>query len=280
MVAVDGRQVRVQALGLERRRPGTPIVVLEAGSTNSLDIWNQVVPGIAAVAPVVAYDRAGLGQSEWDGAPPTPAHSNRRLRLLLAEIGAEPPYLLVGFSWGGVLVHTFAGAHPREVAGLVFVDPAPVATQTRADALAPFESIGAGRAGYDAYWSTFQSLVANAPPAIRGEVDQIRALAETEPAHRGVQPLPAVPMVVIVAAKYREWPFSRSFPFDARAHFDADLRVRIGMLREWTLASPDGLLVVSNRTTHVVPREEPELITWAIRRVLDSIVGSTSPAMP
>jgi pimeloyl-ACP methyl ester carboxylesterase len=44
------------------------------------------------------------------------------LRLLLERADARPPYVLVGHSFGGLLVRAFACARPDEVAGLVFVD--------------------------------------------------------------------------------------------------------------------------------------------------------------
>jgi hypothetical protein len=41
-------------------------VVFEAGASNSLGVWDRVLPEVAAFAPTLAYDRAGLGESEWD----------------------------------------------------------------------------------------------------------------------------------------------------------------------------------------------------------------------
>jgi hypothetical protein len=72
---------------------------------------------------------------------------------------------------------------------------------------------------------------------------------------------------VLVAAKYLPLP-SMQLPYDAHAHFEVDLRHRIEMLQEWALASPRGTLVVSNHTTHALLREDPELVLWAIKRVL------------
>jgi len=57
MVNVDGRDVRVQVLGLDNRREGAAVVVFEAGATNSLAVWASVLTEIASIAPVVAYDR-------------------------------------------------------------------------------------------------------------------------------------------------------------------------------------------------------------------------------
>ena len=267
MVDVDGHAVRVQAIGLDRRRPGSPILVFEAGAATGLDVWSSVLPSAVSLAPVVTYDRAGLGSSERDNQRPTPRHVANRLRRLLEQLGAKPPYVLVGYSWGGNLARYFAGYHPDDVAGLVFVDPGPIVAQSLAERVAPFDAIGAGRAGFDAYWSRLGVLFERAPPAVRAEVDVFRGLVQLDSAELDLGHIPDVPVVVIIAAKYLPLPMLQ-LPFDARAHFEADVRHRIKLLQEWALASPRGTLVVSNHSTHAVPREDPELIAWAIRRVL------------
>jgi pimeloyl-ACP methyl ester carboxylesterase len=219
---------------------------------------------------VIAYDRAGLGRSEWDSATPTPQHAVNRLRRLLQQIGADPPYVLVGYSWGGILARYFAGYHPRDVAGLVFVDPGPIVTQSPAENLAPFDAIGAGRAGYDASWSGFASLFERATPPARAEFEVYRRLMELDPADRDLRPVPDVPVVVIVAAKYLPLP-AMQLPYDPQALFQVDVRHRIRLLQEWALASPRGTLVMSNHTTHAIMREDPDLVSWAVRRVLAAI---------
>jgi len=266
MIDLDGRAVRVQAIGLQDRRPGTPVIVFEAGASNALEVWRGILPQIASMAPVVAYDRAGLGRSEWDDTSPTPRHVTDRLRRVLRQIGADPPYVLVGFSWGGMLVRCFAGYYPSDVVGLVFVDPGPMVTESLADNLTPFEAIGAGRAGFEAYWSSFTALLADAPQAVRAENQVLRGLLEMNVADRDLRQMPAVPMVVIVAAKYLAVPLK--VPFDLQRHFQADLRYRLRVFNEWVLASPHGTLVMTNNTTHTVPREDPGLIVSAVQRVL------------
>jgi pimeloyl-ACP methyl ester carboxylesterase len=93
MIDLDGRAVRVQVIGLQDRRPGQPVVVFEAGATNSIEVWGGILPQVVSMAPVVAYDRAGLGRSEWDDASPTPVHVADRLRRTLRQVGADPPYV-------------------------------------------------------------------------------------------------------------------------------------------------------------------------------------------
>ncbi|HJU75759.1 MAG TPA: alpha/beta fold hydrolase [Gemmatimonadaceae bacterium] len=266
MVTVDGHAMRVQVLGLENRQPGRPVIVLEAGIIQSLDAWLSLPRALAEIAPVIAYDRAGLGQSAWDNKAPTPRHVTTRLHNMLQQVGAEPPYLLVGYSWGGVLVRYFAGYYPNEIAGIVYVDPGPTVTQSVADNLVPFEAIGAGRAGYDAYWRTFGALFERMSPAGRAEFGAMRSLMESDLAQRDLRPVPNVPVVLIIAAKYLHLE-GIQLPYDTRAHFEADLRHRIKKLEDWVLSSSRGTLIVSNHTTHAIPREDPDLIVWAVRRV-------------
>jgi pimeloyl-ACP methyl ester carboxylesterase len=266
MIDLDGRAVRVQSIGLKDRRPGQPVVVFEAGATNSLEVWGGILPQVASMSPVVAYDRAGLGRSEWDDTSPTPKHVADRLRRVLRQIGADPPYVLVGYSWGGMLARYFAGYYPSDVVGLVFVDPSPMVTESLVDNLMPFEAIGAGRTGFESYWSSFTALLARASPAIRAENQVLRELLERDLADRDLRRIPAVPMVVVVAAKYLAVPLT--VPFDLQRHFQADLRFRLRVFNEWVLASPHGTLVMANNTTHAVPREDPGLIVSAVQRVL------------
>ena len=268
-VDIDGYALRVQTWGLADREPGRPLIVFEAGATNSLEAWDRVTSHLAGTAPLVAYDRAGLGESLWDGETPTPRHVSTRLRRLLREIGAGPPYVLVGHSWGGILMRYFAGYHPSEVAGIVYVDPGPIVTQSLAQEIAPFEEIGAGSAGYDAFWSAYASFVDRAPPAVRAEFNVYRGLMQRESSERDLLPVPDVPVVMILAAK--PYPSLPGLPFDHAEYFQADLRHRIHVLQEWAFASSRGTVVVTNHTSHAVPREDPDLIVWAVRRVLAAI---------
>jgi pimeloyl-ACP methyl ester carboxylesterase len=168
-----------------------------------------------------------------------------------------------------MLMRYFAGYYPGDVVGLVFVDPSPMVTESFADNLTPFEAIGAGRAGFDAYWSNFAALMARASPAVRAELDVLRGLLEVEMANRDLRDIPAVPLVVLVAAKYLAIPIK--VPFELERHFQADLRYRLRVLNEWALASPHGTLVVANNTTHTIPREDPGLVVSAVQRVLGAV---------
>ena len=272
MVTVDGRPMRVHIEGLDRRAPGAPIVVFESGAMNSLDVWRRVLGPVARLAPVVAYDRSGLGQSVWDEQTPTPAHVTAKLRRLLQEVGAPPPYVLVGWSWGGTLARYYAGFFPSDVAGVVYLDPGPIVTNTADEEIAAFVEIGAGRAGYDAFWAAYRGFVERASPAVRAEFDVYHGLMQRAPQGRDLRPAPTVPMALVVAAKPVN--LQLPLPFDQKAYGEADVRHRIRLLQRWVLGAPHGTLIVATNTTHAIPRDDPDLIVSTIERVLSAVRSS------
>jgi pimeloyl-ACP methyl ester carboxylesterase len=126
-----GRMVDVGScrLHLHEQGAGRPVVVLEAGIAASSISWSHVQPRVAEFTTACSYDRAGLGWSERrrDGSRSVSLEQMiEDLDALLREGGLDAPFVLVGHSFGGLLVRAFADAHPERVAGLVLVDPVSV----------------------------------------------------------------------------------------------------------------------------------------------------------
>ena len=110
---------------------GMPPVVFESGIASSSLSWTRVLPGVAAFTQACAYDRAGLAWSEMPRRPRTFTQIVEDLRTVLTHASLQGPYVLVGHSFGCFVVCAYASQYPREIAGLVLVDP-PAASQWRA----------------------------------------------------------------------------------------------------------------------------------------------------
>ena len=102
---------------------GAPAVVFESGFAATSLNWMQVQDAVAEVAQTVAYDRGGLGWSAGVSSARTPAKIAEELRVMLRVAGIPPPYVLVGHSFGGLVMRRYALDFPEEVAGVVLVDP-------------------------------------------------------------------------------------------------------------------------------------------------------------
>jgi hypothetical protein len=127
-VADDGRELALVCWG-----EGAPTVILETGGTN-IDEWSSEAQTgqLAERGRVCTYDRAGTGASD-------PAPNEKRdaddvitdLNALLDAASVDGPYVLLGRSFGGMIVTYYAQEMPEGVLGVVVFDtPAPSAEFT------------------------------------------------------------------------------------------------------------------------------------------------------
>ena len=118
VVDVGGRRMNIYCAGT-----GSPAVILDAGLGDTTAVWSRVQGPIARHTRVCSYDRAGMGFSD----PTTSARDAgaivRDLHALLRRAGIAPPYVLVGHSLAGLYTRLYADRYPRDVAGLVLIDP-------------------------------------------------------------------------------------------------------------------------------------------------------------
>jgi pimeloyl-ACP methyl ester carboxylesterase len=104
---------------------GAPTVVLEAGLDTSGETFAALADSLAATTRVCRYDRAGVGLSATldPGDPdPWPGSSADALAAELESRREATPYVVLGWSYGGMVAQAFATRHPDLTAGLVLED--------------------------------------------------------------------------------------------------------------------------------------------------------------
>jgi pimeloyl-ACP methyl ester carboxylesterase len=257
IVTMDGGAMRVVTAGFEHRKTGQPVVILEAGAGEGLDNWTPVFAQIAPIAPVLAYDRRGIGKSVSDGSTLTLRGVAETLHALFQEMKIPPPYVLVGHSWGGLLTRAYIDRYQTEVVGLVLLDAInpglpreekakTVPPEKRAQVLAPPE---------------FPAIPPDTPPGLRAEMELVKLEMGTDyPEGRSLRAPTGIPIVVITAMPPgRLKNFSEGFgiePYDA-----AGLALR----------SPNGMFIVASHVGHMVHRSDPELVVQVIGHVLKHV---------
>lgn len=102
---------------------GTPTVLFEAGIAATHLNWHHIQEKVARFTSTASYDRSGLGWSSPCRTARTPGNITAELHAMLQSAGIKPPYILVGHSFGGLVMRRYAVTYPEDVAGVVLIDP-------------------------------------------------------------------------------------------------------------------------------------------------------------
>ncbi len=77
---------------------------------------------LATIGRVIIFDRPGYGWSKPNWQPRTSQQINLELQSLLQTAQIQPPYILVGDSFGSYNMRLFAHNYPAQVSGLIMTD--------------------------------------------------------------------------------------------------------------------------------------------------------------
>lgn len=298
--AAPGRLVEVAGVpmhGLVQGRGG-PAVVLESGLGGSALEWEQVAQGLAAQTTVVRRDRPGLGWSQHAKRDRSALSAAAELNTLLGALGVPPPYVLVGHSLGGLHVRAYAALHPEQVAGVVLVDAThehfflrePAARR----AIAVQRKVGAvlavlGRVANGVPHALMRRLaLSTTAPHARAEVERVLATAraldraqrwyfqsfsdETAAVTTSCRQIdelrngphfPPVPLRVITQGRPARNRREQALIDRIRTHYHADLA---GL-------SLNSRHLIAERSGHLVPFDQPEIIVEAVRDILHVLRG-------
>lgn len=306
-----GRMVDIGGWGLHlnctgESRAGQPTVILEAGLGDFSVEWSLVQPAVSNFARVCSYDRAGDGWSELGPHPRTFRQIVYELHTLLHQAGEQPPYIMVGHSYGGWLVRLYQATYPSEVSGMVLVE---------AGASDPWRLMPDGKlvrsselnkgATVPAIKTSGPLKLDDIPPVALRQMREGIAYLSANPNHPPRDKLPPD------ARRMRSWalgqlghvlaavnPFEneelaglravrtkREFPLDDmplvvitrgiseeegpdNKKFEAEHRED---LADMARMSKNGKLVIAMRSGHHVQLDEPELVVTAIQKVMAEI---------
>jgi pimeloyl-ACP methyl ester carboxylesterase len=264
---------------LECRGVGSPTVVLVAGLKASAQDWRiadrsapAVFPEVAKFTRVCAYDRPGTpvgekpSRSDPVAQPTTAADAVADLHALLSAAREAGPYVLVGHSYGGLVVRLYASTYPKDVSGLVLVD---ALTEGLRDAETPEQ------------WAVQRKLM-------EGDTRESLALYPDLERHdpdrsfdqiRAAQQLRPLPLIVLSADR----PWGPQVPsMIASGVLPADVPPDSGYITDAAekqaqekLAQlvPNAKHITDTNSGHEIHKEQPQLVIDSIRKVVDAARG-------
>ena len=212
-----------------------PTIILDTFGSLTSDLWGTIQWRCSEFGRVVTYDHLSTGGSDVGAKPRDARHIATELHDLLKAANLPPPYVLVGYSFGGPYSRVFIDQYPDEVIGLVLIDPSPEEMfdwlrKKRTDA----NRISAkDEAEQNEFACTFPSL------------EQARSAK-----------LPKCPLTLITAMR----------PF---GEMDPRLRPRwLAAHQHWLAKIPGAKHIVTYRSDHGIIWEDPDLVVNTIREMV------------
>jgi pimeloyl-ACP methyl ester carboxylesterase len=262
---------------LECRGTGSPTVVLVGGLRASAEDWSigdksapPVFPEVVKFTRVCAYDRPGTpvgdrpSRSDLVPQPITAGDAVADLHAMLREAGEAGPYVLVGHSYGGLVVRLYASTYPQDVSGLVLVD---ALSEGLRDAETPEQ------------WAMQRKL-------IEGDVRESLALypalerIDVDRSFDQVRAAPPLrPLLLVVLSADRPW--GPQIPsMIAEGKLPADVPPDFGYVTDaaqkeaqMKLAQlvPNAEHITNTNSGHEIHKEQPQLVIDSIREVVEAV---------
>jgi pimeloyl-ACP methyl ester carboxylesterase len=163
---------------------------------------------------------------------------------MLEATGEKGPYVIVGFSFGGLITQMYAAQHPDQVAGLVLVEANHPDEPDQFNRHLTPEQIEEDRVASNSNTE---------------RVDVFASFSEAKEAGD----LPDVPLVVVTAAENDGWP----------PGWDPEVfnRLRAGQQKDLAASVPGGQQVIANESGHDVPHDQPDIVVSAVATVLAAL---------
>jgi pimeloyl-ACP methyl ester carboxylesterase len=262
---------------------GSPTVLLISGTDTASDLWhatNQKGPtvydDIQKTTRVCAYDRPGaphldqtFSRSDPVRQPTSPQNGVDDLVALLKAADVPGPYVLVAHSFSGTIARVFAGQHPNEVKGIVFVD---VLTPELRAQMTPEE------------WKVWKRINARPAKALAAYPDLERQdFDETLDQTAAATALKPMPVVVLTASdKYIDVVpkliKAGELPSDTPPDFGAVVdRTNSAAQKELAALVPGAVHITDTRSGHNIMIDNAPVVIHAIRMVVDAVrAGKTS----
>jgi pimeloyl-ACP methyl ester carboxylesterase len=278
MVDVGGFKMHLDCVG-----DGSPTVVLDNGLFFGSFGWHTVPQGVVEFTRVCTFDRAGIGWSEASPHGRGIDQINKELHELLIRAGEREPFVFAGHSIAGLYVQNYSNNYAKEVAGIVFIDSSH-AEQTIRDPISAWTRmllrIGKIAAPLGVVRLFISATAADSPEMAASlcstkhfyaSADEFLTMDENarhlreKPMQLGDKPLVVLTRNLTASPDDTEEDVRHN---ESWKEMQTDLASR----------SNNAKHLVSDKSGHIMHKDEPELVIRGIRHVVEAARAASIPA--
>ncbi len=227
---------------------GTPSVIFVSGLGEDHNTWNIVQDSISRISATLSYDRAGLGKSEYHGEKKDLTSLAEELRELVSSGNVQKPLLLVGHSLGCQIIKKYVSLYPKDITGIVFIDPGYNEQKLRAIVT-------------DSLWQKREATLKMYMPAFnaaqKSEADNLNTNCEIAD---NITELPLFPIILFTATR-----INPNFPGSS-----AELRVKKETHRLWLNTLKGARQIEVNSSRHYIHSDAPSVVINAIAEMIQN----------
>lgn len=261
LIDVGTHRLHIHCMGA-----GSPTVIMEYGLGGHSLEWVFVQAELARRQRACAYDRAGYGWSDRGPSPRLSSTIARELSRLLDRASLEPPFILVGHSFGGFNIRQLQQLRPHEVVGMVLIESSHEAQFERLKSEAGVNVTPSG----NTFTLKYVPRERNLPPAVGNVVrnaqltrktyatvrNEMAAMLRSADEMRTMDFIGDTPLVVLT--REPENPEQRSDRFEDTWQ---------SLQRRLTRLSSRSRQVIARNSGHDIHIDAPELVVDAVRSV-------------
>ena len=236
-----------------------PTIIFESGLGNGLDVWEQTISRLDNRYSYLCYDRAGLGKSDLSSAEQSVDSAFSDLQLLIEASKVQPPFILVGHSYGGVLIQHFAEELGKQCCGLVLVD---ASDQDFRDSVFNYRNDQEAK-----YWEELNNQ--KAQEEAKGINRELNAFDHILMSSKGLSNFRSLPIYSLVCDNIRNVDKTvKTSPFDSKlASYELMLKDNANWISSheaWASGNENTTVAVAENCTHYIHTEKPEMVVKAI----------------
>lgn len=232
---------------------GNTTIILVSGGTFGLETWESFQKQLSKYARVISYDRSGLGNSDYIPNSKNISSMTRELEMIMNKLDVNTPIILVGHSIGGYIVRKYMELFPEKVKALFLIDAYHELFYKELKA-AVTEKM------WSDYIGNWQSLINQVP---LGAADEISFNLELMKSDERYPIPPDIPVFLFTSIKEVDIE-ERFVEFNKRA-FEVHVRLNKQLDNEHKNLHH----IITDKSSHFIYLDEPELITNEILKMID-----------